>query len=677
MRLRSLFARLVARFRWWRTNPAASNSQGRGALEDGLERWKVEFRESCFLQSLLPMPLPLTAIRLLRRPPHAPREQSVSRGETASVAADPHGAELVGDVEMSSFDDDPFVRPAHLEKLSKDEFYLDERGRPVGLAGPRARISEPETIGVQAGAGIRPVATNPWFLPMPNADGNFIFVEEPRFPVHQVLRTSDGRIARTPQGLEIWEKRDHHLGQTSVFEAIVTVNHAVEQWYGRRVPWGEDGRLEVLPHEFVGLNAYYNPLDRALHFGVVLYRMPEREQVYLFEISTSWEVAAHEGGHAIHDVLKPNKGLVDPGYRQWGESFGDQLAMWVSLVDRDRVEALLAETGGDLGRRSALTRMAEAFGTLRGGKEGLRDALNELRVSDTGEGFHERSQVLTGAAYWVFQGIAEAWRKEGKSPADAVREAGKTMGLFLVRSADHTPENSMTLEDVGKALLKVDKEYFSGNYRELWTAELTWREILTSRALEEWQAHEDSLPKLVLPAEASQEEADAMLRGSLEELGIDPPFALRLQSHQRDKKGRRFLRVGLMRNGPSATLGNHGILSFRTDGSLMDWLSPLPHALTAGTAMELLKKAEDLGLDRLEGALSLVPTEDGGHTVQVVHECRTEGDPHLMVHTLENPRGARHEYFFKERTRILHQRLRRRMLPKGAKMADPHAWFAR
>jgi hypothetical protein len=44
----------------------------------------------------------------------------------------------------------------------------------------------------------------------------------------------------------------------------------------------------------------------------------------------------------------------------------------------------------------------------------------------------------------------------------ALTQAGEIMGAFLVYSTDYTPENSMSLEDVGKAYLKVGKEFYDG-----------------------------------------------------------------------------------------------------------------------------------------------------------------------------------------------------------------------
>jgi hypothetical protein len=85
-----------------------------------------------------------------------------------------------------------------------------------------------------------------------------------------------------------------------------------------------------------------------LFFGVVAYRLLGETQIKMLEIATSWDFAGHEAGHAIHHSFKPNVNQINPGYNTWGESFADQMAMWTSLRNPDRVQKLLAGTNGDL-----------------------------------------------------------------------------------------------------------------------------------------------------------------------------------------------------------------------------------------------------------------------------------------------------------------------------------------
>src|SRR5262249_23693087 len=153
---------------------------------------------------------------------------------------------------------------------------------------------------------------------------------------------------------------------------------------------------------YIDFNAFYSSAIKAVFLGVVPYRLPGEPQIKMFETATSWEIAAHESGHALHDVLKPNIDQGDLGYNTWGESFGDQTEMWASLRDPRRVRAVLAETSGNLYSSNSLSRICEAFAALVGHGTGLRDAFQDKKISDTTDEVHNRSEVLTGAAYKVF-----------------------------------------------------------------------------------------------------------------------------------------------------------------------------------------------------------------------------------------------------------------------------------
>jgi len=167
------------------------------------------------------------------------------------------------------------------------------------------------------------------------------------------------------------------------------------------------------------------------------------------------------------------------------------------------VRSLTAETDGNLNSSNALTRFAEAFASLVGDSTGLRDAFHNKKVSETSEEVHDRSEVLTGAAYKFFLMVYSMLKSErGLGEREALREAGDIMGTFLTRSVDYTPENTMTLEDVAKAYLKVDKEFYDSLYHALLVNEFTKREIFGADSVGEWMAHEASVADLRLPRRA-------------------------------------------------------------------------------------------------------------------------------------------------------------------------------
>jgi hypothetical protein len=560
-------------------------------------------------------------------------------------------------IQISSYQDDPFVRDSIIERMDGSGFEPLEGGR-LRLTNKQVIIQDDEDVIYRADpktGDFKPFANNPWPEPKSNERGNFKFPREERFPLHEVERGPDGRpIVRA--GLQVWKERDLHLGMTTAFKAANSARDAAEFWSGRDVAWGTDNVLGINSHAFVDFNAFYSPSARQLFFGVVPYRLPGEAAIKMFEMSTSWEVAAHEAAHALHHVLKPNIDVADVGFRTWGESFADQVEMWASLRDPRRVRLLLAETDDNLYSSNALTRIGEAFASLVGEGTGVRDAYQNKKVSDTSDEVHDRSEVLTGATYKFFLLVYSGLKQDqGLRDLDALIKAGEIMGIFNVRATDYTPENSLTLEDVAKAYLKVDKEFYGGRYHKLLVDEFTRREIFGDTSESDWLAHEAALPGLRLSPQASDDEVERLLQANLDELGIGVQFGLRLQSVTRDTLlGQTIVRVQLTEGHGSdaVALDNHGVLVFRQDGTLAGYHSPLspdsagPLRLQTETQRQmpaLIERAKRLGLDRRGTPLSIVRRLGGQLTVEA-RVMRSQGFYCWMeVFTLENPRGERRE----------------------------------
>jgi hypothetical protein len=543
---------------------------------------------------------------------------------------------------ISSYDDDPSVAESNVECVDPAGFAQDPHGRPL-LSNSRVFIRDEDILYRQDRfTGVfAPWATNPWPLPTANSDGSFRFPDEPRFPQHLIERDAAGRPVLNADGLQIWTPRDLHLGMNTTFEAASKVKDAVETWTGRSLVWGaENGRLEINAHAFVDFNAFFSPASRTVYFGVVPYRFSGQAVIEIFELANSWDIAAHEVGHAAHMALKPNHDVLDVGYQTWSESFADQMAMWASLRDAGRVRSLLAATHGDLRQSNALSGLGEFFSFLVGEGNGLRDAVNDWTVSTTSSEVHDRSEVLTGAAYRFFVSTYEDLVRKGGERA--LPEAAEILGTFLTRATDFTPENTMTLEDVAKAYLKVDKELYGGRYHARLVAEFSHRELFNANSLAEWLAHEATLPQLRL-GQQGVEAATALIQLNLDLLGIGPDFGLLVQSVTReDRDGYTIVRVQLtVGRGPDAMpLQNHGVLVFRANGMLADYHAPLPaDVFSQVQALELIRQAQQLRLDRHGAPLSVVRREDGQLTVEARVMRGNALNFWIEAFTLDNPRG--------------------------------------
>jgi hypothetical protein len=572
-----------------------------------------------------------------------------------------------GFVSISAYDDDPSVGASTIEKMSKEDFTLGADGRPVGLEGPHVGIYEREAILSQGESGFEPHATNPFSLPTPDADGNFVYPNEQRAPDQLAERDENGDIKLNAEGLKILIPRSDHLGQTTAFEAANTVHDAFVKWMGRPLTWGENGQLPIMPHEFVGMNAFYSPQSRGLHFGVVPYR-PEGGELKLFEVASSWEVVAHEAGHAMHHALKPNISGRDQGFGQWGEAFGDLLAIFTSTQDADRVQALLEATGGSLKGTNALSKMAEGFSQFMGGTTAsLRDAMNTLRVQDTSPQVHSRSQVLTGACFSVFLSLVE--KLEARMPtAEAIDKAGHRLGMISLRATDYTPENRVTLEDVAKGLLTADAELLGGSLHDDLVAEFERRQIFTAGSAADWKAQRDAMPALTLPEAASEDDLQTFLNAHAAELGAPAPFGLALQHVQTDDLGQRIVRVELTQDGE--LLNNHGVLVFRPDGTLGSLQAPMPQQTTAAEATAALEAARAAKLDQHGAKLGLYRDAKGVLTAIAERDMMEGQDPHLVVYDAKNPTGRREEYVFVERQRDNTEWLKQ-LLPPNAEILSP------
>jgi len=499
----------------------------------------------------------------------------------------------------------------------------------------------------------KPFAWNPWPQTWTNPRWDLIFSDEERFPVFRPLRGADNQVV-LKDGLQVWLPQDLNLANTTAFEAANAVKDAADLWSGRYLDWGVDGGLlQIETHAFIDFQAFYSPSARALFFGVVPYRLPGHTEVNFVETASSWDMVAHEAGHAVEHALKPNMNLVDPGVDTWGESFADQMAMWTSLRNPERVSRLLAETKGDFNHSNSLTSLVEAFAALVGTGTGIRDAFQELKVSDTSEEVHDRSGVLTGASYKLFLAVY-AELKRNLRDEDALSEAARIMGIFLMHAPDYAPENHFVLLNIVKGYLKVDKEFFDGRYHDMLVSEFTRRELLDESSLRDWLAHEDALPRLWLPSWSTDSDVAKFVELNQDRLETAPDFGLNLQSITRlsgAAQGRMIVRVQLTqgRGADAMPLKNHGILVFRANGDLADYHSPVPGGVDGPGSDKYFRAQAAIGKARqarlhLRGVpLSVVRKADGSLSVEA-HVLHGEGlNAYVEVFTPENPAGERRE----------------------------------
>src|SRR2546422_8944504 len=129
------------------------------------------------------------------------------------------------------------------------------------------------------------------------------------------------------------------------------------------------------------MNTFYSRSDKAVKFGdFVRPGSSPPERLYTCR---SFDIVAHETGHAILDGLKPNW-ILSTSSPQSGalhEAFGDLTAIFLALSQFDQVEAIIAQTRANLQDKTFLSDLAEELGLALGRPNGLRNADNDLKSS--------------------------------------------------------------------------------------------------------------------------------------------------------------------------------------------------------------------------------------------------------------------------------------------------------
>ncbi|WP_229467393.1 hypothetical protein [Massilia sp. Mn16-1_5] len=295
----------------------------------------------------------------------------------------------------------------------------------VVLAGPRdARIASGDP-------GISPVE--------PNAFGDFVTM--PDTPQFDAVHT----FAVVRQTLTMYQRSLSSAGAEMP------------------LPWQWNSSIDTAPLQIFPyglpnvMNAFYSRSQTCLKFGDFV-PAGEKERVFTCR---SFDIVAHETGHAVLDGLKPHWLLADAPPQTGGlhESFGDLTAIFLALSQLDQCEAVVAQTKARLHDKTFLADIAEQFGLALGGTTGLRNADNDLTLSQAGTQVHAISQVFTGAVYDILADLFALERNPAFEDDAAVlhRVASWLRGLVL-RALVAAPDMAATYADVVNEMLRLTGE---------------------------------------------------------------------------------------------------------------------------------------------------------------------------------------------------------------------------
>ena len=256
---------------------------------------------------------------------------------------------------------------------------------------------------------------------------------------------------------------------------------------GASIPWawnitGNTEPISVFPRGFAGANAFYSRNGKSVSFG---YFTPNGSSTPIFT-GRSLDIVAHETGHAILDGLKPGwLGFGNPP--QTGalhESFGDMCAIFLALSQLDQVEALIAITRANLHAKNFLAEVAEQFGDALGRTTGLRNADNNLKLSDVSNQVHALSQVFTGGMYDVLADIFAFQKNRQRAtqgPAHVLLDVAQHLSSLLLQAIMQAPATGATFADVVNKMLSISQSQGDpAIYRTFIRNRFSLREVVVS-----------------------------------------------------------------------------------------------------------------------------------------------------------------------------------------------------
>jgi len=287
--------------------------------------------------------------------------------------------------------------------------------------------------------------------------------------------------------------------QQMVYAVCATVYQNFREALGRHVSWDfaahprqeeQPTRLRILPHAFVGQNAFYDRTTGELRFGYFRAadephgRTPPGGVVFT---CLSHDIIAHEVTHALLDGLRAHFCQPSgPDVLGFHEGFADLVAVFQHFSHRAVVQAAIRRSEGRLEDASLLTGIAHQFSQSRGSTQPLRtafedmaDAKHEPKRYDPKQEAHEIGEVLVRAVFeaWmsIFNRKVERYVRlatagtgrlpPGQAPADLrdifAEEASKLAEQFLgicIRAIDYCPPVDIALGEYLRALITADHD---------------------------------------------------------------------------------------------------------------------------------------------------------------------------------------------------------------------------
>ncbi len=356
---------------------------------------------------------------------------------------------------------------------------------------------------------------------------------------------------------------DQRMAATTAYVAVRATLDAAEDSLRMEIPWGDGKRLEVGKYETdsYSLNAYYSPTTRSLSIGHAVQPGTDgtgafdptfRSENLAYNLALAPDVLAHEAGHAVFDVLKPDTALalsIDSDKGSIHEGIADCFAFLTALQQGRPLARALTETKLDLTRPNALSEIGDTLGAplSAGIQDGPIRSLLNSKVREPGRAYeaHEGGEIIGGAFYDLFLSI-HASIESSRLPRSQALSAGDSAGAIFLNALKFTPDNgSLSFEDFGRGVVLAALNLSGGQYLGQVRDVLVKRNLLSASEVDATIAEYEQRQQLPLRIDRStfvgKAQAEALLPQLRQTFGLEGDTVLEPSRVERDDYG--FTRV--------------------------------------------------------------------------------------------------------------------------------------
>jgi len=258
--------------------------------------------------------------------------------------------------------------------------------------------------------------------------------------------------------------------------------------------WSETEVLIAEPRAGREWNAYYDRYNIKFFFNI----HPITKKLVF--IADSKEAVDHEFGHAILDAIRPELwNMASLEIFAFHEAFGDIISILSSLNFDTIIHYVLNETGGDLGKSSILSRIAEEFGNALyhhlGAASGrpsdcLRNLVNNFHYSEPHllpasspdnvlcQEPHNFSRIFSGAWFQLLVEMFNRFKSQGMEPYAALKKTQEVLANVTLNAVVIAAATPQFFNSVAKAMFLVDRNEYGGIHTDLIRKVFTERKVL-------------------------------------------------------------------------------------------------------------------------------------------------------------------------------------------------------